>query len=151
MAIKPEYKENLTPIQEKYRKFWSVFNHISANDVNFSGSFKVHPIPSIRYYQDYAVRKPYHICIKISFDKEQYAIQAYFNNLVVYEEFYTRYRERIESMIGKQLQWKEMCTSAYAQLNVEPSLLISEEHNWDVLCQEIMPYAIKMKNVFGCF
>lgn len=54
-------------------------------------------------------------------------------------------------MIGKQLQWKEMCTSAYAQLNVEPSLLISEEHNWDVLCQEIMPYAIKMKNVFGCF
>lgn len=151
MAIKPEHKENLTLLQEKYQRFWSVFNHISANDENFSNSFKVHIIPSIRSYQDYGVRKPYHICIKISFDKERFAIQAYFNNLVAYEEFYTRHRDRIESMIGTQLEWKEMGTKSYAQLNMSPSLSINETENWERISQEIIPYAILIKNVFGHF
>lgn len=151
MAVILKQKECLTPLQEKYQKFWTVFNSISANDEIFSNTFKVHHTPSIRYYQDYAVRKPYHICIMISFDKEQFAIQAYFNNLIAYEEFYNRHRNRVESMIGKILEWKEMNTKAYAQLNLTPSLLMSEADNWDKVCQEIMPYAIQMKNIFGLF
>ena len=100
MAIKPVKKENLTLLQETYKRFWTKFNHISSQDENFVSNFKVHTIASIRYYQDYAIGKPYHICIKINFDRELASIQIYFNNLVVYDEFYSRYRDRIETLIG---------------------------------------------------
>ena len=151
MAIQPVRRENLTLLQETYRKFWTTFNSISSQDENFSSNFKVHTIASIKYYQDYAIGKPYHICIKINFDRELASVQVYFNNLVVYDEFYSRYRDRIESLIGKRLEWKEMKTKAYAQLNLNLPYLISDVSNWDKVCADILPNAILMKNIFNSF
>ena len=151
MAIKPVKRENLTLLQETYQRFWTKFNHISSQDENFASNFKVHTIASIKYYQDYAIGKSYHICIKINFDRELASIQIYFNNLVVYDEFYTRYRDRIEALIGKRLEWKEMNTKAYAQLNLSLPYLISDVSNWDKVCEDIIPNAILMKNTFNGF
>ena len=151
MAIQPVRRENLTLLQETDRKFWTTFNSISSQDENFSSNFKVHTIASIKYYQDYAIGKPYHICIKINFDRELASVQVYFNNLVVYDEFYSRYRDRIESLIGKRLEWKEMNTKAYAQLNLNLPYLISDVSNWDKVCADILPNAILMKNIFNSF
>ena len=151
MAIQPVRRENLTLLQETYRKFWTTFNSISSQDENFSSNFKVHTIASIKYYQDYAIGKPYHICIKINFDRELASVQVYFTNLVVYDEFYSRYRDRIESLIGKRLEWKEMNTKAYAQLNLNLPYLISDVSNWDKVCEDILPNAILMKNIFNKF
>ena len=151
MAIQPVRRENLTLLQETYWKFWTTFNSISSQDENFSSNFKVHTIASIKYYQDYAIGKPYHICIKINFDTELASVQVYFNNLVVYDEFYSRYRDRIESLIGKRLEWKEMNTKAYAQLNLNLPYLISDVSNWDKVCADILPNAILMKNIFNSF
>lgn len=151
MAIQPVRRENLTLLQETYRKFWTTFNSISSQDENFSSNFKVHTIASIKYYQDYAIGKPYHICIKINFDRELASVQVYFNNLVVYDEFYSRYRDRIESLIGKRLEWKEMNTKAYAQINLNLPYLISDVSNWDKVCADILPNAILMKNIFNSF
>lgn len=151
MAIKPVKRENLTLLQETYQRFWTKFNHISSQDEDFASNFKVHTIASIKYYQDYAIGKPYHICIKINFDRELASIQIYFNNLVVYDEFYSRYRERIETLIGKHLEWKEMNTKAYAQLNLSLPYLISDVSNWDKVCEDIIPNAILMKNTFNNF
>lgn len=151
MAIKPVKNENLTLLQETYQKFWTKFNHISSQDENFASNFKVHTIASIKYFQDYAVGKPYHICVKINFERELASIQIYFHNLVVYDEFYTRYRERIETLIGKHLEWKEMKTVAYAQINLCLPYLISDVSNWDKVCKDILPNAILMKNIFNKF
>ena len=151
MAIKPVNTDSLTLLQEKYQKFWTRFNHISSQDKTFAQNFKVHTIASIRYYQDYSVGKPYQICIMINFDKELVAIEAYFRNLVVYEDFFTRYRDRIEDMIGKCLEWKGMNTKAYARLNMSMPYLISDASNWDNVCKEIIPIAIQMKEIFGNF
>lgn len=151
MAIKPVKRENLTLLQETYQRFWTKFNHISSQDENFVSNFKVHTIASIKYYQDYAIGKPYHICIKINFDRELASIQIYFNNLVVYDEFYSRYRDRIEALIGKRLEWKEMNTKAYAQLNLSLPYLISDVFNWDKACEDIILNAILMKNTFNGF
>ena len=151
MAIKPVKRENLTLLQETYQRFWTKFNQISSQDDDFASNFKVHTIASIKYYQDYAIGKPYHICIKINFDRELASIQIYFNNLVVYDEFYSRYRDRIETLIGKRLEWKEMNTKAYAQLNLSLPYLISDVSNWDKVCEDIIPNAILMKNIFNNF
>ena len=151
MAIKPVKRENLTLLQETYQRFWTKFNHISSQDENFASNFKVHTIASIKYYQDYAIGESYHICIKINFDRELASIQIYFNNLVVYDEFYTRSRDRIEALIGKRLEWKEMNTKAYAQLNLSLPYLISDVSNWDKVCEDIIPNAILMKNTFNGF
>ena len=151
MAVKPVKRKNLTLLQETYQRFWTKFNQISSQDDDFASNFKVHTIASIRYYQDYAIGKPYHICIKINFDRELASVQIYFNNLVVYDEFYTRYRERIETLIGKHLEWKEMNTKAYAQLNLSLPYLISDVSNWDKVCKDIIPNAILMKNTFNNF
>lgn len=151
MAIKPVNKDSLTLLQEKYNKFWTKFNAISACDKEFVKNFKVHTIASVRGYQDYSVGKAYQICIKVNFDKEQVVIQAYFNNLVIYDDIYSHHRDRIEMMIGKRLEWKEMTTKAYALLNLNIPFQVSDMDNWDDVCNEIIPSAILMKNVFERF
>lgn len=151
MAIKPVNIENLTVLQELYRKFWTKFNHISSSNEDFNKEFKVHKIPSIRYYQDYSVGKCYQICIKINFKQELVAIQAYFNNMSVYSDFFFKHRDRIELMIGKRLIWEEKTTKGYAQLNLNISSSINDMANWDNICNEIIPNAISMKRVFELF
>jgi len=151
MAIKPVNTENLTVLQELYRKFWTKFNHISSSNEDFSKEFKVHKIPSIRYYQDYSVGKCYQICIKINFKQELVAIQAYFNNMSVYSDFFFKHRDRIELMIGKRLIWEEKTTKGYAQLNLNISSSINDMANWDNICNEIIPNAVSMKRVFELF
>ena len=61
------------------------------------------------------------------------------------------YRERIETLIGRHLEWKEMNTKAYAQLNLSLQYLISDVSNWDKVCEDIIPNAILMKNTFNNF
>lgn len=151
MAIKPVNTENLTVLQELYRKFWTKFNDISSSNEEFKKEFKVHKIPSIRYYQDYSVGKCYQICIKINFKQELIAIQAYFSNMSVYSYFVTKHKGRIELMIGKRLIWEEKTTKGYAQLNLNISSSINNMANWDDICNEIIPNAISMKRVFELF
>ena len=151
MAIKPVKTENLTLLQEAYRKFWTKFNYVSSCNEDFAKDFKVHKIPSIRYYQDYSVGKCYQICIKINFKQELVAIQAYFNNMSVYSDFFFKHRDRIELMIGKRLIWEEKTTKGYAQLNLNISSSINDMANWDNICNEIIPNAILMKQVFSHF
>ena len=151
MAIKPVNTENLTALQETYRKFWTKFNYISSSNYDFAKEFKVHKIPSIRYYQDYSVGKCYQICAKINFKKELVAIQAYFSNMNEYDRFYSKHRESIESMIGRRLIWEEKTTKGYAQLNLNVQMPISDIANWDNICNEIISNAILMKQVFSRF
>lgn len=151
MAIKPVNIENLTALQESYRKFWTRFNYLSSCNNDFRKEFKIHRIPSIRYYQDYSVGKCYQICIKINFKRELVAIQAYFNNICVYQEFLSKNRGKIELMIGKRLIWEEKITKGYAQLNLNISSQISNTINWDDICYEIISNAILMKRVFDNF
>ena len=151
MAIKPVKTENLTLLQERYRKFWSNFNSISLRNKDFSKEFKVHKIPSIRYYQDYSVGKPYQICIKINFKTQLVAIQAYFNNMYVYDDFFTQHRATIESMINKHLIWEKKTTKAYALLKLDISSCLNDTNNWDGICNDIISNAILMKQIFNRF
>jgi hypothetical protein len=151
MAIKPVKTENLTILQNTYRKFWTKFNDISSSDDSFAREFKVHPIPSIRYYQDYSVGKPYNFCIKLNFKKELVAVQAYFGNMVAYDEFSTMHKERIEQMIGKHLVWERKGTKGYAQLTLSAPSPISDIANWDTVCSIMIENAILMKEVFEKF
>lgn len=151
MAIKPVNTENLTVLQELYRKFWTKFNDISSSNEDFKKEFKVHKIPSIRYYQDYSVGRCYQICIKINFKQELVAIQAYFSNMSVFSDFVSKHKDRIELMIGKRLIWEEKTTKGYAQLNLNISSSINNIANWDDICNEIIPNAISMKRIFELF
>lgn len=151
MAIKPVNTENLTVLQELYRKFWTKFNHISSSNEDFNKEFKVHKIPSIRCYQDYSVGKCYQICLNVNYKKEFVSIQAYFSNTCVYDEFFSIHKERIENMIGKRLIWERKTTKGYAKLNLNISFSHSDMTNWDDICNEIIPNAILMKQVFSHF
>lgn len=151
MAIKPVKTENLTVLQELYRKFWTKFNDISSSNEDFKKEFKVHKIPSIRYYQDYSVGRCYQICIKINFKQELVAIQAYFSNMSVFSDFVSKHKDRIELMIGKRLIWEEKTTKGYAQFNLNISSSINNIANWDDICNEIIPNAISMKRIFELF
>ena len=151
MAIKPVKTENLTILQDTYRKFWTKFNDISSSNDSFAREFKVHPIPSIRYYQDYSVGKPYQICIRLNFKDESVAVQAYFNNMAVYEEFFSKHRDRIEHLIGQRLIWEEMNTKGYARLMLSVPTPVSDIANWDAICDIVIENAILMKQVFGKF
>ena len=69
----------------------------------------------------------------------------------VYSDFFFKHRDRIELMIGKRLIWEEKATKGYAQLNLNISLSINDVASWDNICNEIIPNAILMKQVFSHF
>lgn len=148
MPINPVNTDNLTLLQEMYHKFWTKFNYVSSCNDAFVKEFKVHKIASIRYYQDYAVGAPYIICIKINFNKEQASIQAYFNNLTAFDEFFGQHRDKIELKLGKRLLWKKMKTKAYALYTLNLPYMISDMSNWDKVCEEIIHNAILVKKIF---
>ena len=54
-------------------------------------------------------------------------------------------------MIGKRLEWKEMTTKAYALLDLNIPIRVSDMKNWDAVCKEIIPNVILMKEVFEMF
>ena len=54
-------------------------------------------------------------------------------------------------MIGKRLIWERKTTKGYAQLNLNISFSHTDMNNWDNICNEIIPNAILMKEVFSHF
>ena len=151
MAIKPVNADILSAQQELYQKFWTKFNYISSCNETFCDEFKVHKIASIRGYQDYSVGKSYHICIKINFQREVVSIQAYFNNMNVYDEFFNQHRDRIELKLGKHLTWKRMTTKGYALYTLNLPYQIEDIKNWDKIYEELISNALLIKKVFGDF
>ena len=61
------------------------------------------------------------------------------------------HKERIEHMIGKRLIWERKTTKGYAQQNLNISFSHTDMNNWDNICNEIIPNAILMKEVFSHF
>ena len=114
MSIIPEKYTSLSPLQEQYREFWLSFNAQSLCHSAFSSKFKVHPIPSIRSYQDYSVGKPYHLVLKVDYKKNLFAVKIYFNNIQKYIEYYVQYRARIEAELGYECEWKKQTTKGSA-------------------------------------
>lgn len=54
-------------------------------------------------------------------------------------------------MIGKRLIWERKTTKGSAKLNLNISFSHSDMTNWDDICNEIIPNAILMKQVFSHF
>lgn len=145
MAIKSVNIENLSLLQDAYRRYWSMFNSLSLEHSEFSLNFKVHSIASIRSYQDYSVGQPYHIVLKINFAKGEISVGSYFGNLVAYDEFYKR-KDEIEQDINCKIDWTRYTTKGSAY--VHKSIDFSENHGWELACNCMIEYAILVKKTF---
>lgn len=71
--------------------------------------------------------------------------------IYVYTMSFSRHKERIENMIGKRLIWERKTSKGSAKLNLNISFSHSDMTNWDDICNEIIPNAILMKQVFSHF
>ena len=117
MAIKPVNTTPHTESQHLYQQFWKQFNDYSAQDDAFCAEFKPHPYADVRYYQDFAVSMgPYHLCAGINFNKQEISVAAYFRDVDTWDIYYNRYKERLESQVGGQLNWKRLNTKGEAAL-----------------------------------
>lgn len=147
MSLIPEKYTTLSPLQEQYRYFWTRFNELSLSHKQFSMTFKVHPIPSIRCYQDYAVGKPYHLALKVNFKRNTFCVMAYFNNLSRYIEYYEQHRHRIECELGYELEWKQQTTAGSAEHNFIADLF--DERQYDKIGHQMMCEAIRFIEIFN--
>ncbi len=145
MAIKNVNTEGLSLLQDAYRRYWTMFNNMSFGHSEFSLNFKVHPIASIRSYQDYSIGHSYHIVLKINFEHKEIFVGAYFNNLGVYDEFY-RKKDLIETDLSCKLLWKRHKTkgSAYIVKNLDFTM----DCGWDLICNSMIENAILLKKAF---
>ena len=146
MAIKPIHQTHLTDLQKMYRKFWERFNSMSLIDPDFSLHFKIHPIPSIRGYQDYSIGCGYHIAIKLDFRKSEIFIGAYFDNVNLYKEYYQRHRKNIENELGIELKWDEQGTKGSAYY-ISP-MKLETDADWDTAIHKMMTMAVRIKMTF---
>ena len=146
MAIIPEKYTSLTPLQEEYRKFWNHFNHLSSNHSEFSSRFKIHPIPSIRSYQDYSLGEAYILTMKIDFRKNLFYVSAYFNSVSKYIEYHENYKSRIEAELGYELEWKQHTTAGYAKKGFAADLFDKNQYNQ--ICYRMMLEGLKLISVF---
>lgn len=149
MAIIPEKYTSLSPLQEEYRNFWNHFNALSLNHCEFSSTFKVHPIPSIRCYQDFAIGQPYHLVLKVNFKENIFVVGAYFNNFPRFLEYQDNHKSRIESEYGSELLWKQQTTAGSAEKSFAADLYDSNQY--DKICLKMMEEGIKLVKVFNKF
>lgn len=149
MSIIPEKYTTLSPLQEEYRKFWLTFNAQSLCHYAFSSAFKVHPIPSIRSYQDYSVGKPYHLVLKVDFKRNLFAVKIYFNNVPTYIEYYEQHRSRIEAELGYECEWKEQTTKGSAGKFFSADLYDFKQYN--KIADQMMDEGLRMVRIFNKF
>ena len=150
MAIKPLHSKPQTELQRRYQRFWKRFNDYSAQDEAFCAEFKPHPYADVRYYQDFAVSMgPYHLCAGINFNKQEISVAAYFRDVDTWDIYYNRYKERIESQIGRQLNWKRLNTKGDAAL--VRHLIINGSKGWNDVFLQIISDLLLIKRVFGSF
>ena len=117
MAIKQVNISPQTESQRRYQRFWKQFNDYSAHNEAFCAEFKPHPYADVRSYQDFAVSMgPYHLCAGINFNKQEISVAAYFRDVDTWDIYYNRYKERIKSQMGRQLNWKRLNTKGDAAL-----------------------------------
>lgn len=147
MSIIPEKYTTLSPLQEEYRKFWLTFNAQSLCHYAFSAAFKVHPIPSIRSYQDYSVGKPYHLVLKVDFKRNLFAVKIYFNNVPTYIEYYEQHRSRIEAELGYECEWKEQTTKGSAGKFFSANLYDFKQYN--KIADQMMDEGLRMVRIFN--
>lgn len=146
MAIIPEKYTTLSSLQEEYQKFWNHFNPLSLNHSDFSSRFKVHPIASIRCYQDYSVGESYILTLKINFAKNLFYVSAYFNSATRFAEYHEKYKTRIETDLGYELEWKQHATAGYAKKGFAVDLF--DKSQYDKICNRMMEEGIRLISVF---
>ena len=150
MAIKPVNTTPHTESQHLYQQFWKQFNDYSAQDDAFCAEFKPHPYADVRYYQDFAVSMgPYHLCAGINFNKQEISVAAYFRDVDTWDIYYNRYKERLESQVGGQLNWKRLNTKGEAAL--VRHLNLSDPRGRNDVFQQIISDLLLIKRVFGSF
>lgn len=147
MAIIPEKYTRLTPLQEEYREFWRKFNELSLHHSAFSSTFKIHPIPSIRCYQDYSVGQSYILTLKIDLKKNLFYASAYFHNIPKYIEYCEKHKIRIESELGYELEWKQHLTAGYAKRSFTADLFDKNKH--DSICKQMMDEGLRFISIFN--
>lgn len=150
MAIKQMNIVPNTELQRRYQQFWKRFNDYSAQDDTFCAEFKPHPYADVRYYQDFAVSMgPYHLCAGINFNKQEISVAAYFRDVDTWDIYFNRYKERIESQVGRQLNWKRLNTKGEAA--IVRHLEIDEPKRWDSVFNQIISDLLLIKRVFSSF
>ncbi len=147
MAIKQVTIKPRTELQRQYQQFWARFNSFSAQDNKFIAEFTPHPYADVRSYQDYAVAVgSYHLFAGISFSRHEYKVGVYFRDVDVWDDYYNRHREDIESQIGNRLIWARHKTKGSATLIRQ--LLFNEPDSWEIVFQQLISDLLLMKRVF---
>lgn len=147
MAIKQVKIRPRTELQSQYQRFWERFNIYSAQDNKFRAEFTPHTYADVRSYQDYSVAVgPYHLCTGISFSKHECKVGVYFRDVDVWDVFYNRHREDIESQIGNRLIWAKHKTKGAATLIRQ--FVLNESDSWEMVFQQMISDLLLMKDVF---
>ena len=150
MAIKPVTLTPQTDSQKLYQKFWRQFNAYSAQDKLFCAQFTPHPYADVKYYQDYSVSMgPYHLCCGINFKRHECKVEAFFRDVVAWDIYFDRYRERIETQIGEHLIWKKLQANGTASL--VRVLDFNESQGWDKVFKQSISDLLLFKQVFAKF
>ena len=149
MAIKPVRIQPHTEAQRRNQRFWQRFNDYSAQNDLFCAEFKTHPYAGIRYFQDYAVAVgPYHLCFAVNFKRNESKVEAYFRDLVAWDNYHDNYKESIESHIGLSLDWRKLETKGSAAIIRKISL---DESRWNAVFDQAIEDLLLVKQVFGQF
>lgn len=147
MAIKQVKIRPRTELQSQYQRFWERFNIYSAQDNKFRAEFTPHPYADVRSYQDYAVAVgPYHLNTGISFSRHECKVGVYFRDVDVWDVFYNRHKEDIESQIGNRLLWSRHKTKGSATLIRQ--FVLNESDSWEMVFQQMISDLLLMKDVF---
>ena len=150
MAIKPVNIQPQTELQRTYQRFWQAFNEYSAHNESFCAEFKPHPYADVRSYQDYsATVGPYHLFAGINFNRQECKVGAYFRDVNAWDIYYDYYSDKIDGIIGEQLEWKRHQTKGSASL--VRYVKFDKSRNWENAFEQLISDLLLMKRVFGGF
>ncbi len=150
MAIKPINTQPQSELQKLYQRFWNLSNAYSAQVEVFCAEFKPHRFADVRSYQDFAASVgPYALNAGINFNRQECRVSAYFRDVDAWDTYYDYYSDKIDGIIGEQLEWKRHQTKGSAAL--VRHVKFDKSRNWENAFEQLISDLLLMKRVFGGF
>lgn len=110
--------------------YWTNFSDYSYNDVEFSRLFNRRKPSTDHWYSVGSGNSEFHFSFLLNTVKENIAVDCYIsNNKDLFQHFYSN-KEKIESIIGHSLDWRELPERKASRILIEKHVNLKDKNEW---------------------
>lgn len=132
-------------------EYWTAFSEIVFKDTEFSRLFNRRKPSTDHWYSVSAGNSEFHFSFLLNTVRNIIAVECYIsNNKDLYRQFYFN-KEKIESVIGAPLDWRELPNKKASRILIEKAADLNDKNDWGNQFNWLQETGIKFHKAFKSF